>query len=55
MSSIKDRPQDSFIYDVDSLVKDYEEQGFPLVELRNRLAEYIDIIDEYGFNGDDKF
>lgn len=52
MSSIK---QNKFIYDVDNLVKDYEDNGYPLVELRNLLAEYIDIIDEYGFNGDDKF
>jgi hypothetical protein len=45
-------PEDRFIYDLDSLVDQYRDEGFELVHLRNRIAEYLDLIDEFGFSDD---
>jgi hypothetical protein len=45
-------PEDNFIYDLDSLVNQYQDEGSTLVHLRNRIAEYLDLIDEFGFSDD---
>lgn len=45
-------PEDNFIYDLDSLVNQYQDEGSTLVHLRNRIAEYLDLLDEFGFSDD---
>ena len=45
-------PLSKLTSEVDRVVKEYRDQGVTLVDIRNRLAEYLDIIDEFGFDDD---